>query len=446
MSILIKNETANAQIAAHVAAPDPHGDREQATIEARKLRNRERMKQLRDDLSAAGVLTSLVYAQYFGPDGEACGINLGPQMAASQRHGVYGLANKQLIPLQNSITGNLTVVLQAGFTSIHTAEVEFILELRCSSIGAGRVGFLKQTSNSFFFYSASNSANSIELPGAATANGSVMIGTLNATTNEKTAYVNGVNVGSSTYIHTDLAALISVAHNVDVANQRTCPLGIAMIFNRVLTPTEAQNVTIAIQKNQGTRRLLQDGDSMGVTVARAGSLYGLKTATNLIRLFSEAGQKISTVTATAIGGSTPTQAIARFATDYASISPSAGQVAPVYLAWTGTNSLAALSPSAILAELRTLWGLAKAKGYVVLAVSLCRRSPYLAETLALNELIKADIGTYYDGYVDIDAELVKDFGLNYYLNTTISDGVHILDHTAHLCFWRALDRNLHLFD
>jgi hypothetical protein len=415
-------------------------------VESRKLRNRTRMKQIRDDLATAGVLDNLVWGQYFGKDGEFCAINLGPQLGAENRAGAFAIPTLESKALTTSVTGDCTIIAQIASTGISSNLAEFTLFFDSATTAAGQLGILKEAGGSFSFYTGSNSTQKVALTGANTTNGAVAAGTLDATTNEKIGYVNGVNVGTATYTHTDLAALVTVKSFQPSAHTRLPLLGVCLFFNRVLTPTEVANVTTAIKKNQGTRKLLLDGDSMGITNSSATSQYPTKTPFNLHRLFSEFGQKISTVTSTAVAGTTPAQAVTRFPTDYAAITAGTGQVAPIYVAWTGTNSVDTLSPAAILTDLRALWALARARGYVVLAVGVVRKLPYIAESLALNELIKADEGIYYDGYVDVDAEMVADFGEEYYANTTVSDGVHLKDHTAHLAFWRAMDAILHLFE
>ena len=108
----------------------------------------------------------------------------------------------------------------------------------------------------------------------------------------------------------------------------------------------------------------------------------------------------------AVGGYTSASVLSNYASNARTLSGTASK----YILWVGTNDINnSVANSTIIANMRSIWAKAKQDGYYTVALTVLKRSSFAQggasdnQRIALNNLIKADEGTYVDQVIDVDS-------------------------------------------
>jgi lysophospholipase L1-like esterase len=388
-------------------------------------------EQLIEAMKRAGIWTACVALKVFGKDSTERGYALNFETGGFTRVrcGDFKPTSSSVsVPIAASLSSCAIYTATVGGEVPEVGTERTILQLHSGVTPpfASFVRIFKATSSGLTIQLLGGGSQSFHNPATTVAitNGTAprtCFVNLDVSTNSVTIGIDGVLQTPLTYTHGDPAAMARITGGGMQATYNTIA-----VFNRPLTETEYVAFDSAVKNTVFSNRanIVLEGDSIigyfvsGVQMHRR---YLLGAASGWA---GETWYDIST------GGNATSDVITQWPAQLDTYIAQGAIDRSIVVLWLGANDFgnytAAARPVAqIHANLRTLWAIAKARGFKVVAVVPYYLPVRLADYPTLRNLILADEGIYYDVCIDMHAAFNSAVGGSYWLNTAyFGDGVH----------------------
>ena len=389
-------------------------------------------EQLIEAMKRAGIWTACVALKVFGKDSTERGYALNFETGGFTRVRCGDFRPTSSSSFSAPIAASLsscaiyTATVGGEVTEVGTERTILALHSGVSLPGTNGVRIYKATSSVLTIQVYGGGSQSFHNPATTVGitNGTAprtCFVNLDVSTNSVTIGIDGVLQTPLTYSHGDPAAMARITGGNMQATYNTIA-----VFNRPLTETEYVAFDSAVKNTVFGNRanIVLEGDSIigyYVSSVQMPRRYLLGAASSWA---GETWYDIST------GGNATNDVLTQWPAQLDTYIAQGAIDRSIVVLWLGANDFgnytAAVRPVAqIHANLRTLWAIAKARGFKVVAVVPYYLAVRLADYPTLRNLILADEGIYYDVCIDMHAAFDSAVGGSYWLDTAyFGDGVH----------------------